>query len=88
MSIKSITETITVGGLKAPTTGMYLITDQTEAFRIDPFDGIMGLGAASGGFFKAVVNQGLPGRFSTHLVDATVNRSDSLSSPLQHVSNA
>ncbi|KAG9020086.1 hypothetical protein FRB95_005078, partial [Tulasnella sp. JGI-2019a] len=67
LELLPITETITVAGLEAPTTSMYLITNQTAAFNRDQFDGIMGLGAIASGFFASVVNQGLPAIFSMYL---------------------
>lgn len=50
-----------MAGFTAPKTSMYLITDQTPAFEVDVFDGIMGMGAQAQGFFASVVKQGLPG---------------------------
>ncbi|KAJ3571704.1 hypothetical protein NP233_g3588 [Leucocoprinus birnbaumii] len=43
LTLRSATDTVSVGGLSAPNTALFLITDQTPTFNIDPFSGIQGL---------------------------------------------
>ena len=38
----------------------YLDISRGSTFDPDPFDGIMGMGAAPGSFFQSVIDQGLP----------------------------
>ena len=42
LSLRSAVDTVSVGGLTAPNTSLFLITDQTPTFNIDPFSGIQG----------------------------------------------
>lgn len=36
-------DTVAVGGLSTPDTALFLITNQTPTFNIDPFSGIQGM---------------------------------------------
>jgi hypothetical protein len=42
LHLRSGTDTVTVGGVTAKKSPLWLITSQTAAFSVDPFDGIMG----------------------------------------------
>jgi len=42
LSLRSAVDTVSVGGMAAPNTSLFLITDQTPTFNIDPFSGIQG----------------------------------------------
>jgi hypothetical protein len=42
LTLRSGSDTVTVGGLAAKNVGLYTITKQTEAFFDDPFSGIQG----------------------------------------------
>ena len=55
------TDTVSVGGIVVKDLELFLITDQTPQFNIDPFSGIQGLGSQPGSLFGALVDQGLPG---------------------------
>lgn len=43
LTLRSAVDTVSVSGLTAPNTNLFLITDQTPTFNIDPFSGIQGL---------------------------------------------
>ncbi len=43
LTLRSATDTVSVGGLVAPNVSLFLITDQTPKFNIDPFSGIQGV---------------------------------------------
>ncbi|KXN91062.1 Pepsin A [Leucoagaricus sp. SymC.cos] len=74
LTLRSGTDTVSVGGLDAPNTSLFLITDQTPKFNIDPFSGIQGMSSRAQGFFASLVNQGLPSLFSMYLTpEATGN---------------
>jgi hypothetical protein len=42
LHLRSATDTVALGGLSVKSTSLWLITSQTAAFGVDPFDGIMG----------------------------------------------
>ena len=42
LSLRSATDTVTVGNLAVPKTSLFLITNQTPTFAPDPFSGIQG----------------------------------------------
>lgn len=42
LTLRSARDSVTVGGLKSPMVNLFLITDQTPTFAIDPFSGIQG----------------------------------------------
>lgn len=64
LTLAKVRETVTLTGLKADLTTLYLITAQTAAFAPDPFDGIAGMGYNSG-IFKTFSSQGLPRSFTS-----------------------
>lgn len=76
LTLRSATDTVSVGGLSAPNTSLFLITDQTPKFNIDPFSGIQGMGARAQGFFASLVNQGLPSLFSMYLTPNAVGNAE------------
>ncbi|EJD51612.1 acid protease, partial [Auricularia subglabra TFB-10046 SS5] len=63
LTLRSTTDTVSVGGISAPRTSLFLITNQTPTFLPDPFDGIMGMGATAQGWFASAISQGLPALF-------------------------
>ena len=67
LELRSGTDTVTVGALVAKATDLWLITNQTSKFNIDPFSGIQGMSAQAQGFFGSLINQGLPCKFMTRL---------------------
>ena len=42
LDLRNATDTVSVGGLSATDIGLFLITNQTSKFDIDPFSGIQG----------------------------------------------
>jgi hypothetical protein len=42
LHLRSGTDTVAIGGVPVKSTSLWLITSQTAAFNVDPFDGIMG----------------------------------------------
>jgi len=64
LTLRSAKDVVTVGGLVAKATNLFLITDQTPKFNIDPFSGIQGMGAQAQGFFASLISQGLPCKLS------------------------
>ncbi|KAF7376309.1 Pepsin A [Mycena sanguinolenta] len=75
-TLRSGRDTVSVGGLIAPNTSLFLITDQTPKFDIDPFSGIQGMSARAQGFFASVVSQGLPSLFSLFLTPLAVGNAE------------
>jgi hypothetical protein len=71
LTLAKIRETVTLTGMQAASTTLYLITAQTAAFASDPFDGIAGMGYNSG-IFKTFSQQGLPPLFSMYLTPYNV----------------
>ncbi|KAI0739660.1 acid protease [Daedaleopsis nitida] len=63
LTLRSGTDTITVGGQAVPNVSLFTITDQTPKFNIDPFLGIQGMGSTAQGFFLALTKAGLPSLF-------------------------
>ncbi|KAF8639537.1 hypothetical protein AX17_001442 [Amanita inopinata Kibby_2008] len=76
LTLRSATDTVAIGNLVAPNVDLYLITDQTRAFAIDPFSGIMGLGATAQGFFARAINQGLPSLFSFYVTPESIGNAE------------
>lgn len=76
LTLRSATDTVSVGGLSAPSTALFLITDQTPTFNINPFSGIQGMSARAQGFFASLVNQGLPSLFSMYLTPRAVGNAE------------
>jgi len=76
LTLRSATDTVSVGGLTAPGVSLFLITDQTPKFNIDPFSGIQGMSARAQGFFASLVNQGLPSLFSMYLTPQAVGNAE------------
>ncbi|KAG7446309.1 acid protease [Guyanagaster necrorhizus] len=59
LTLRSGTDTMAVGGFVVPNVDLFLITNQTPAFDIDPFSGIQGMGAQASGLFAVLVEQGV-----------------------------
>ncbi|TFK54198.1 acid protease [Heliocybe sulcata] len=76
LHLRSGRDTVTVGGLAAKNTDLYLITDQTPTFAIDPFDGIQGMSARAQGFFASLINQGLPSVFGMYFTPNAVGNAE------------
>ena len=60
LTVRSGSDTVTVGGVASPNVSLFTITKQTPKFNIDPFIGIQGMGSRAEGFFEALIQQGLP----------------------------
>lgn len=65
LTVQSATDSVTVGGVTLDKVSLFTIIDQTEAFNVDPFLGIQGMGSQAEGFFAALIDQGLNGRFQS-----------------------
>ncbi|KAF8904489.1 acid protease [Gymnopilus junonius] len=76
LTLRSAKDTVSVGGLSAPSISLFLITNQTPKFDIDPFSGIQGMGATAQGIFAALVNKGLPSLFSLYLTPQAVGNAE------------
>ncbi|KAF9010503.1 acid protease [Cyathus striatus] len=82
LTLRSGKDTVSVGGLSAPNTNLFLITNQTPKFNIDPFSGIQGMGATAQGFFASLISQGLPlitgssALFSLYLTPKSVGKAE------------
>ncbi|KAF9263351.1 acid protease [Marasmius fiardii PR-910] len=76
LTLRSGTDTVTVGGLRSPNVSLFLITDQTPTFNIDPFSGIQGMGARASGFFASLIAQGLPSLFGMFLTPLSVGNAE------------
>ncbi|RDB24771.1 Pepsin A [Hypsizygus marmoreus] len=76
LTLRSGVDTVTVGGLKANSVNLFLITDQTPTFNVDPFSGIQGLSATAQGFFASLINQGLPSLFSLFLTPNAIGHAE------------
>ncbi|KAK7472672.1 hypothetical protein VKT23_000785 [Stygiomarasmius scandens] len=76
LHLRSGTDTVTVGGLTSRNVALFLITDQTPKFNIDPFSGIQGMGARAQGFFASLINQGLPALFGMFLTPNAIGNAE------------
>ncbi|KAJ7079111.1 acid protease [Mycena belliarum] len=76
LTLRSGRDTVGIGGLSAPATSLFLITNQTAKFGIDPFSGIQGMGARAQGLFASLVSQGLPSLFSLYLTPKAVGNAE------------
>ncbi|KAJ7496013.1 acid protease [Mycena galericulata] len=76
LTLRSGKDTVSVGGLSAPATELFLITNQTPKFNIDPFSGIQGMSAQAQGFFASLVKKGLPSLFSLYLTPQAVGNAE------------
>ncbi|KAI0358459.1 acid protease [Trametes cingulata] len=76
LTLRTGTDTVTVGGVAAPSVSLFTIIDQTPKFNIDPFLGIQGMGGRAQGFFAAVTKAGLPSLFSLFLTPHTVGNAE------------
>jgi len=76
LELRTATDTVTVGGLVSKASSLYLITDQTPTFNIDPFSGIQGMGANAEGFFASLIKQGLPSLFGLYLTPQAVGNAE------------
>ncbi|KAF9469898.1 acid protease [Collybia nuda] len=76
LTLRSARDTVSVGGLQAGAVNLFLITDQTPAFNIDPFSGIQGMSATAQGFFASLINQGLPSLFSMFLTPNAIGNAE------------
>ncbi|KAI0675319.1 acid protease [Trametes maxima] len=78
LTIRSATDTVTVGGVAAKGVSLFTIIDQTPKFNLDPFLGIQGMGSSAEGFFAAVVKTGLPSLFSLFVTPNKVGNAELL----------
>jgi len=76
LTLRSGTDTVAIGGLSVPNISLFLITDQTPKFGIDPFSGIQGMGATAQGIFAGLINKGLPSLFSLFLTPQAVGKAE------------
>ncbi|KAF8200694.1 acid protease [Pholiota molesta] len=76
LTLRSGKDTVSVGGLSATGVSLFLITNQTAKFNIDPFSGIQGMGATAQGIFAALINNGLPSLFSLYLTPQAVGNAE------------
>jgi hypothetical protein len=76
LTLRSGTDTVKIGNLVAPKSSLYLITDQTPTFAINPFSGIQGMSPSLTGFFGSLVKQGLPSVFSFLLTPNSVGEAE------------
>ncbi|KAH8103475.1 acid protease [Cristinia sonorae] len=76
LSLRSATDTVSVGGIAAKGLSFFLITDQTPTFSPDPFDGIQGIAASGSSLMRALINQGLPSLFSLFLTPNSVGNAE------------
>ncbi|KAI0785623.1 acid protease [Abortiporus biennis] len=76
LSLRSATDTVSVGGLPVKSVGFFLITNQTPTFAPDPFDGIQGMSARAQGFFAGLISQGLPSLFGMFLTPNSVGNAE------------
>ncbi|KAF4601657.1 hypothetical protein EYR40_004856 [Pleurotus pulmonarius] len=76
LTLRSGRDVVSVGGLSAGTVDLSLVTDQTPKFAIDPFSGILGMGATAVNVFGGLVNQGLPSLFSMFLTPNAVGEAE------------
>ncbi|KAI0645713.1 acid protease [Trametes meyenii] len=78
LTIRSATDTVTVGGVAAKDVSLFTIIKQTPKFNLDPFLGIQGMGSSAEGFFAAVVKTGLPSLFSLFVTPNEVGNAELL----------
>ncbi|KIM45262.1 hypothetical protein M413DRAFT_65891 [Hebeloma cylindrosporum] len=76
LTLRSGRDTVSVGGLSATGVSLFLITNQTPKFDIDPFSGIQGMGATAQGIFAGLISQGLPSLFSMYLTPKAVGSAE------------
>ncbi|KAF8894062.1 acid protease [Infundibulicybe gibba] len=76
LTLRSATDVVSVGGLQGGRVNLFLITNQTPTFNIDPFSGIQGMSAVAQGLFASLVNQGLPSLFSLFLTPNAVGHAE------------
>ncbi|EPQ58245.1 acid protease [Gloeophyllum trabeum ATCC 11539] len=80
LQVRSGNDSVTVAGLTVNNTELWVITNQTEAFSIDPFDGIQGeliyLFSDAYGVFGALIDQGLPSLFGLYLTPKAVGNAE------------
>lgn len=76
LTLRSGRDTVSVGGLSATAVSLFLITNQTPKFDIDPFSGIQGMGATAQGIFAGLISQGLPSLFSMYLTPKAVDSAE------------
>ncbi|KAJ8077234.1 hypothetical protein PM082_001662 [Marasmius tenuissimus] len=76
LTLRSGRDTVVVGGLRSTNVDLFLITDQTPTFNIDPFSGIQGMGARASGFFANLIAQGLPSLFGMFLTPLAVGNAE------------
>lgn len=59
LHLRSGSDTVAIGGISVKKSPLYLITAQTAAFSVDPFDGIMGMPADGSGWLSSLSSAGL-----------------------------
>ncbi|KAI0084066.1 acid protease [Irpex rosettiformis] len=76
LTLRSASDTVTVGGISVPNVNLFLITNQTPTFGPDPFSGIQGMSSVAQGFFAGLESQGLPSLFSLFLTPKSVGNAE------------
>ena len=72
LTLRSGTDTITVGGVATPNVSLFTIINQTPKFNLEPFLGIQGMGPRAQGFFLALTRAGLPCAYICHVCEDRV----------------
>ncbi|KAJ7586100.1 acid protease [Mycena floridula] len=67
MTLVQVADTISVAGLSVPNVTFFLISNQSQPFSADPYDGILGLFSSPGSFFQGLIDQGLPALVSFYI---------------------
>ncbi|KAJ7586022.1 acid protease [Mycena floridula] len=67
MTLVQVADTVSVAGFSVPNVTFFLISNQSQPFFDDPFDGILGLFSSPGSFFQGLIDQGLPALVSFYI---------------------
>ncbi|TBU33806.1 acid protease [Dichomitus squalens] len=78
LTVRSATDSVTVGNVTLKKVSLYTIVKQTPKFNIDPFLGIQGMGSSAEGFFAALIRDGLDSLFSLFLTPEAVGNAELL----------
>ncbi|TCD69392.1 hypothetical protein EIP91_007739 [Steccherinum ochraceum] len=84
LTIRSATDTVSIGGLSVKDTPVFLIINQTATFADNPYDGIQGLSSDAVGFMGGLIAQGLPSLFSLYLTPDKVGQANLLLGGIDH----
>ncbi|GJE97381.1 acid protease [Phanerochaete sordida] len=76
LTLRTATDTVSVGGISVPKVSMFLITNQTPTFGPDPFSGIQGMAPVASGLFAGLEAQGLPSLFSLYLTPQSAGNAE------------